>query len=70
MTQTLTELGVNIEEFTGSIKALLFGRPMFRAAARLRVPDDLASDDLRKTLERPAGEIMVDLAVIESDRQT
>jgi len=31
--------------------------------------DDLAGDDLRKTLERLAHEITVDLAVVESDRQ-
>jgi glycine cleavage system regulatory protein len=42
---------------------------MFRATARLRAPDDLAADDLRKTLERIAHEITVDLAVVESDRQ-
>jgi glycine cleavage system regulatory protein len=40
---------------------------MFRAKARLSVPDDLKLDDLRKALERLAGEIMVDLAVGESE---
>ena len=68
VTQALTELGVNIEEFTSSIEGAPFsGAQMFRAAARLRVPDDLASDDLRKTLERLAGEIMVDLTVTAYD---
>ena len=68
MTQALTELGVNIEEFTSSVEGAPFsGAQMFRAAARLRVPDDLASDDLRKTLERLAGEIMVDLTVTAYD---
>jgi glycine cleavage system regulatory protein len=42
---------------------------MFRATARLQAPDDLAGDDLRKTLERLAHEITVDLAVVASDRQ-
>jgi glycine cleavage system regulatory protein len=42
---------------------------MFRATARLRAPDDLPADDLRKTLERLAHEITIDLAMIESDRQ-
>jgi glycine cleavage system regulatory protein len=70
VTHALTELGVNIEEFSSSIEGAPFsGAEMFRATARLRVPDDLASDDLRKTLERLAQEIMVDLAVIEADRQ-
>ncbi len=40
---------------------------MFRATARLSVPDGLALDDLRKALERLAGEIMVDLSVGEGE---
>jgi glycine cleavage system regulatory protein len=64
VTQALTRLGVNIEEFSSSIERAPFtGGEMFRASAQLRVPDDLAGDDLRKTLERLAGEIMVDLTV-------
>ena len=38
---------------------------MFRATARLRLPEGLTLDDLRTTLERLAGEIMVDLTVGE-----
>jgi len=68
VTQALTRLGVNIEEFSSSLEGAPFsGEAMFRATARIRVPDDLASDDLRKTLERLAQEITIDLAVIESD---
>ena len=64
VTQALTRLGVNIEEFSSSIEGAPFsGAEMFRASAQLRVPDDLSSDDLRKTLERLAAEIMVDLTV-------
>jgi glycine cleavage system regulatory protein len=40
---------------------------LFRASAQLRVPDDLAGDDLRKALERLAAEIMVDLTVTAGD---
>ena len=70
VTRALTQLGVNIEEFSSGVEAAPFtGTEMFRAAARLRVPDDLTSDDLRKTLERLAGEIMVDLAVGEAKPQ-
>jgi glycine cleavage system regulatory protein len=36
---------------------------MFRATARLGVPEGLQLDELRKALERLAAEIMVDLAV-------
>lgn len=64
VTRTLTELGVNIEEFASNIEAAPFsGEEMFRATARLRVPDGLADEDLQKTLERLTGEIMVDLTV-------
>jgi glycine cleavage system regulatory protein len=70
VTQALTRLGVNIEEFSSNLEGAPFsGAAMFRATARLRAPDDLAADDLRKTLERIAHEITVDLAVVESDRQ-
>ena len=66
VTQALTRLGVNIEEFESGLKGEPFtGVEMFHAAARLSVPDGLALDDLRKALERLAGEIMVDLAIGE-----
>jgi glycine cleavage system regulatory protein len=66
VTQTLTRLGVNIEEFESGVDAAPFtGAEMFRAEARIRLPDGLTLDDLRKTLERLAGEIMVDLTIGE-----
>jgi glycine cleavage system regulatory protein len=40
---------------------------MFRATARLSVPDELKLDELCKALERLAAEIMVDLAVDEGE---
>ena len=68
VTHALTQLGVNIEEFSSTIEGAPFsGAEMFRASAQLGVPDDLASDDLRKTLERLAAEIMVDLTVTADD---
>ena len=64
VTQALTGLGVNIEEFTSGLEGEPFtGVEMFRATARLSVPDGLKLDDLRKALEKLAAEIMVDLAV-------
>jgi glycine cleavage system regulatory protein len=66
VTQALTRLAINIEEFSSSLEAAPFtGAEMFRAEARLRLPDGLALDELRKTLERLAGEIMVDLTIGE-----
>ena len=68
VTQALTHLGVNIEEFTSGLEGEPFtGALMFRATARLGVPDSLGLDDLRKALERLAAEIMVDLSVGERE---
>jgi glycine cleavage system regulatory protein len=68
VTHALGRLGVNIEEFMSGLESEPFtGAEMFRAKARLSVPDGLKLDDLRKALERLAGEIMVDLAVGDSE---
>jgi glycine cleavage system regulatory protein len=68
VTQALTGLGVNIEEFMSGVEGEPFtGALMFRAAARLRVPDSLRLDELRKALEKLAAEVMVDLSVGEGE---
>jgi glycine cleavage system regulatory protein len=68
VTEALTRLGVNIEEFSSGVEGEPFtGAEMFRAKLRLRLPDGLAADELRKTLERLAAEIMVDLSVAEGE---
>ena len=67
--RTLAELNVNIEEFSSGVEAAPFtGAEMFRAAARIRLPEGLAVDKLRKTLEKLAGEIMVDLSLSEGEK--
>ena len=68
VTQALTGLGVNIDEFASGLKGEPFtGVQMFHATARLSVPDGLKLDDLRKAVERLAAEIMVDLAVGDAE---
>ncbi len=68
VTQALSALGVNIEEFESGLESAAFtGVEMFRAHARLRVPETQPLEVLRGTLERLAGEIMVDLTVGEAD---
>ena len=68
VTQALTSLGVNIEEFGSGLEGEPFtGVRMFHATARLSVPQGLKLEDLRKALERLAAEIMVDLAVGEGE---
>jgi len=67
VTQALTGLGVNIEEFSSSLESAPFtGLEMFRAEARLRVPSGVSSSDVQRTLEKLAAEIMVDLSVGEA----
>ena len=68
VTQALTRLGVNIEEFSSGVEGEPFtGAEMFRANLSIRLPDGLAVEELRKTLERLAAEIMVDLSVGEGE---
>ncbi|HXW20664.1 MAG TPA: ACT domain-containing protein [Roseiarcus sp.] len=68
VTQALTGLGVNVEEFASGLEGEPFtGVQMFHATARLSVPEGLKLDDLRKALEKLAAEIMVDLTVDESE---
>ena len=64
VTQALNQFGVNIEELASGLESAPFsGLQMFRATARLSAPEGLSLDELRKALERLAGEIMVDLMV-------
>ena len=57
-------LGANIEEFSsGGESAPFTGAEMFRAKVRVRLPDGLAPAEVRRMLERLAGEIMVDLTL-------
>ena len=71
VTQVLTRLGVNIEEFTSGIESAAFtGDEMFRAAALLRVPDAITCGDVRDALEGLAGEIMVDITASEPELQS
>jgi glycine cleavage system regulatory protein len=62
VTEALNQLGANIEEFSSGIESAPFtGETMFRATARLHVPDDVTREEVRTTLERLADEMMVDL---------
>ncbi len=68
VTSALSGLGVNIEEFASDLESAPFtGVEMFRATARLRSPQTLGIEDLRKALERLAGEIMVDLTIVDDE---
>jgi glycine cleavage system regulatory protein len=58
----LASLGVSIGELeTGTEEGAMFGGTVFRAKARVLVPDGTALDDVRTALENISGEIMVDI---------
>ena len=62
VSRVLAERGVNVEELESEVSsAPMSGEPLFTARARLRVPPGLALTDLRASLEKLAGELMVDL---------
>jgi glycine cleavage system regulatory protein len=68
VTQAMSQLGANIEAFSSDIESAPFtGETMFRAAARLQVPNDVSIEAVQNILERIADEIMVDLTIEASD---
>jgi glycine cleavage system regulatory protein len=64
VTETLSALEVNIEEFeSGLVAAAFTGQPMFKATARLSAPPGLSIEELRRRLEKLAAEMMADIAL-------
>src|SRR5262245_708139 len=64
VSRALAQRGVNVEELdTRCESAAMSGETLFRARARLRVPGSVRQDELRATLEKLAGELMVDLSL-------
>ena len=68
ISHVLTRRGVNIEELETEVTgAAMSGEPMFRARARVRLPDTTSVDDIRTALEAMADNLMVDLELEERD---
>jgi glycine cleavage system regulatory protein len=66
--QVLAAQHVNIEDLeTDVVSAPMSGEMLFRAKADLRVPSTLTVDALRRQLESLAGELMVDVDLMEVD---
>jgi glycine cleavage system regulatory protein len=64
VTAVLAGLGVNIEDFaTRTDNGSWSGERLFRANARLTVPDGTSSDAVQTALEAISGEIMVDFTI-------
>jgi glycine cleavage system regulatory protein len=66
ISHALASRGVNVEEFrTECVDAPMSGGQLFRATAQLRLPPELAVDDLRHQLEQVAHDLMVDISLNE-----
>jgi glycine cleavage system regulatory protein len=64
ISHALAGRGVNVEELnTECDAAAMTGKSLFRATAQLRLPPDLALDDLRHELEQVAHDLMVDVTL-------
>jgi len=62
----LAHQGVNVEELeTECASAPMSGEMLFRAVARLRLPESCLVSDLRRELEEIAGEMMVDISLAD-----
>lgn len=64
--QALARRGVNVDELaTGCESAPMSGEVLFRATARLDVPEDVTLESLAEELEKIAADLMVDLTLGE-----
>lgn len=59
--------GVNVEELeTECVSAPMTGEPLFKASARLAVPESTSVDDLREDLDTIATELTLDIDLADS----
>jgi len=66
ITHALAGHGVNVEEFaTECVSAPMSGETLFKAQARLRIPDSCDVSALRRELEKIAADLMVDISFTE-----
>ena len=66
ITSALARAGVNVEEFSSEVvSAPMSGETLFKAGARLQLPEvcDLAA--LKKDLEKIAADLLVDVSLAE-----
>jgi glycine cleavage system regulatory protein len=64
VTGVLAQLGANIEDFSsGRENSAWSGEQLFRAKARLTLPEGTNADQVRDALEAISGEIMVDFTI-------
>jgi len=68
ISHVLARQGINIEELETSVEsAAMSGETLFRARARVRVPDTRSVGEIREILEALADNLMVDLVFDDAD---
>ena len=66
ITAALARAGVNVEEFSSELSsAPMSGEPLFKATARLQLPDRCDVAALKKDLEKIAADLLVDVSFVE-----
>jgi glycine cleavage system regulatory protein len=66
ISHALAGQGVNVEELrTECVSAPMSGETLFKAQAKLNIPDSCNVGELRRHLEKIAGDLLVDLAFEE-----
>jgi glycine cleavage system regulatory protein len=64
----LARAGVNVEEFSsGVVSAPMSGEMLFRAGARLRLPEGCNLAVLKRDMEKIAADLLVDVSLAEVD---
>ena len=68
ISHVLARQGINIEELETSVTgAAMSGELLFRARARVRLPETRSVGEIREVLEALAGNLMVDLVFDDAD---
>jgi len=69
ISSALARAGVNVEEFTSEIvSAPMSGEDLFKAQARLQLPEPCDLAALKKDLEKIAADLLVDVSFAELDQ--
>lgn len=64
VSHALASRKINIDEFSSECTSASWsGETLFHAAARLRIPQQMSTDELREVLEGLANELMVDITL-------
>ena len=66
ITSALARAGVNVEEFSSEVvSAPMSGENLFKASARLQLPENCNLAALKKDLEKIAADLLVDVSFME-----